>query len=94
MPSDPRLLAYGLRTCPGQQRHGGPAGRGFFIKGANPWRYSAKGAQADAYQQEHDDLFDAIRKALLCQDRDLLVLEKPFGVAIVTPVELLRQLRL
>lgn len=35
--------------------------RAFFIKGANPWRYSSKGAQRDAYQQEHDDLFDAIR---------------------------------
>ena len=31
---------------------------------------------------------------LVTQDRDLLVLEKPFGVAIVSPVELLRQLRL
>jgi len=31
---------------------------------------------------------------LVTQDRDLLVLEKPLGVAIVTPVELLRQLRL
>ena len=31
---------------------------------------------------------------LVTQDRDLLVLGKPFGGAIVTPVELLRQLRL
>jgi predicted nucleic acid-binding protein len=31
---------------------------------------------------------------LVTQDRDLLVLEKPFGVSIVTPVELLKQLRL
>jgi uncharacterized protein len=31
---------------------------------------------------------------LVTQDRDLLVLQKPFGVAIVTPVELIRQLRL
>jgi uncharacterized protein len=31
---------------------------------------------------------------LITQDRDLLVLQKPFGVAIVTPVELMRQLRL
>jgi predicted nucleic acid-binding protein len=30
---------------------------------------------------------------LVTQDRDLLALEKPFGVAIVTPVELLKQLR-
>jgi putative PIN family toxin of toxin-antitoxin system len=31
---------------------------------------------------------------LVTQDRDLLALEKPSGVAIVTPVELIRQLRL
>ena len=31
---------------------------------------------------------------LATQVRDLLVLEKPFGVAIVAPVELLQQLRL
>jgi len=31
---------------------------------------------------------------LVTQDRDLLVLEKPFGVQIVTPVQLLRELRL
>jgi uncharacterized protein len=46
-----------------------------------------------------DNLFVATAAAgqaafLVTQDRDLLVLEKPFGVAIVTPVELLRQLRL
>ena len=45
-----------------------------------------------------DNLFVATAAAvpaafLVTQDRDLLVLEKPFGVAIVTPVELLRQLR-
>jgi putative PIN family toxin of toxin-antitoxin system len=33
-------------------------------------------------------------KFLVTQDRDLLVLEKPFGVAIVTPVQLVRLLRL
>jgi putative PIN family toxin of toxin-antitoxin system len=31
---------------------------------------------------------------LVTQDRDLLVLGKPFGVSIVTPVELIRQIRL
>lgn len=31
---------------------------------------------------------------LVTQDRDLLVLQKPYGVAIVTPVELIRHLRL
>lgn len=31
---------------------------------------------------------------LVTQDRDLLVLEKPFGVPIVTPVQLIRELRL
>jgi uncharacterized protein len=31
---------------------------------------------------------------LVTQDRDLLVLGKPFGVRIVTPVELIRELRL
>jgi putative PIN family toxin of toxin-antitoxin system len=47
----------------------------------------------------YDNLFFATAAAvqasfLVTQDRDLLVLEKPFGVAMVTPVELLRQLRL
>jgi myo-inositol 2-dehydrogenase / D-chiro-inositol 1-dehydrogenase len=38
------------------------AGRNLFaIKGAASWRFNAKGARRDAYQQEHDDLFDAIR---------------------------------
>lgn len=37
----------------------------------------------------------AVRAAfLVTQDRDLLALEKPFGVSVVTPVELIRQLRL
>ena len=31
---------------------------------------------------------------LVTQDRDLLVLQKPFGVAVVTPVQLIRELRL
>jgi putative PIN family toxin of toxin-antitoxin system len=33
-------------------------------------------------------------KFLVSQDRDLLVLEKPYGIAIVTPVQLVRLLRL
>jgi uncharacterized protein len=33
-------------------------------------------------------------KFLVTQDRDLLVLEKPYGVAIVTPVQLVRFLQL
>jgi len=33
-------------------------------------------------------------KFLVTQDRDLLVLEKPFGVAIVTPIQLGRLFRL
>jgi putative PIN family toxin of toxin-antitoxin system len=46
-----------------------------------------------------DNIFVATAAAgqaafLVTQDRDLLVLAKPFGVAIVTPVELLKQLRL
>ncbi len=46
-----------------------------------------------------DNLFVATAAAaraafLVTQDRDLLVLEKPFGVAIVTPVELVKQFRL
>ncbi len=46
-----------------------------------------------------DNLFIATAIAasaqfLVTQDRDLLVLEKPFGVAIVTPVQLVRLLRL
>ena len=31
---------------------------------------------------------------LITQDRDLLVLQKPFGVQVVTPVQLIRELRL
>jgi predicted nucleic acid-binding protein len=31
---------------------------------------------------------------LVTQDRDLLVLQKPFGVGIGTPVQLIRELRL
>jgi predicted dehydrogenase len=35
----------------------------FAIKGSNAWRFpQKKQAPKDAYQQEHDDLFDAIRK--------------------------------
>lgn len=46
-----------------------------------------------------DNLFVASAAAvqaafLVTQDRDLLVLGKPFGVTVVTPVELIRQLRL
>ena len=46
-----------------------------------------------------DNLFVATALAvraefLATQDRDLLILEKPFGVAIVTPVQLVRLLRL
>lgn len=33
----------------------------FAIKGANPWRYDTKQPQKSPYQQEHDDLFAAIR---------------------------------
>jgi putative PIN family toxin of toxin-antitoxin system len=46
-----------------------------------------------------DNLFVATAVAagarfLVSQDRDLLVLEKPFGVELVTPVQLVRFLRL
>jgi len=46
-----------------------------------------------------DNLFVATAVAagarfLVTQDRDLLVLEKPFGVAIVTPIQLVRFLKL
>jgi putative PIN family toxin of toxin-antitoxin system len=46
-----------------------------------------------------DNLFVATAAAaraefLATQDRDFLVLEKPFGVAIITPVQLVRFLRL
>ncbi len=34
----------------------------FAISGANPWRYGRKADKVDPYQQEHDDLFKAIRK--------------------------------
>ena len=37
---------------------------------------------------------DAHTAFLVTQDRDLLVLEKPYGVPIMTPVQLLRELRL
>src|SRR5438093_11435294 len=33
---------------------------GYVIRGANPWRYKAEGGK-NPYQQEHDDLFAAIR---------------------------------
>lgn len=36
------------------------AGGRFIIKGANAWRFP-RGRQRDPYQQEHDDLFDAVR---------------------------------
>jgi putative PIN family toxin of toxin-antitoxin system len=46
-----------------------------------------------------DNLFVATAMAagsmyLVSQDRDLLVLEKPYGVAVVTPVQLVRLFRL
>ncbi len=46
-----------------------------------------------------DNLFIATAMAagakfLVTQDRDLLVLDKPFGIAIITPVQLVRLLRL
>ncbi len=46
-----------------------------------------------------DDLFVATAvaaqsKFVVSQDRDLLALEKPYGVAIVTPVQLVRFFRL
>ncbi len=38
------------------------AGRNLFvIKGSTPWRFGEKAGRKDAYQQEHDDLFHAIR---------------------------------
>jgi myo-inositol 2-dehydrogenase/D-chiro-inositol 1-dehydrogenase len=38
------------------------AGRNLYvIKGQSPWRHPGKGAGKDPYQQEHDDLFEAIR---------------------------------
>lgn len=47
----------------------------------------------------HDNVFVATAAAakaafLVTQDRDLLALGKPFGVSIVTPVQLVRELRL
>jgi myo-inositol 2-dehydrogenase / D-chiro-inositol 1-dehydrogenase len=36
-------------------------GRAYAIRGANPWRYDMKQRRKDAYQQEHNDLFAAIR---------------------------------
>jgi uncharacterized protein len=46
-----------------------------------------------------DNLFVATAMAarakfLVSQDRDLLVLEKPYGIAMVTPIQLVRFLRL
>jgi predicted dehydrogenase len=38
------------------------AGRNAFVlKGTNPWRFPSKEKGVNPYQQEHDDLFDAIR---------------------------------
>ncbi len=36
------------------------AGRGFIMSGETAWRFKGEGTR-DAYQQEHDDLFEAIR---------------------------------
>ncbi|MHB8520683.1 MAG: Gfo/Idh/MocA family protein [Limisphaerales bacterium] len=33
----------------------------FAIRGANPWRYPGEAKRIDPYQQEHNDLFEAIR---------------------------------
>ena len=46
-----------------------------------------------------DDVFVAAAAGaqaafLVTQDRDLLALQKPFGVPVVTPVQLIRELRL
>lgn len=46
-----------------------------------------------------DNLFvatavSAHARFIVTQDRDLLVLKKPFGIAIITPVQLVRLLRL
>ncbi|HOC01038.1 MAG TPA: putative toxin-antitoxin system toxin component, PIN family [Verrucomicrobiota bacterium] len=55
---------------------------------------------ADKLSRDADDnVFVATAAAdkaafLVTQDRDLLVLEKPFGVQIVTPVQLIRELQL
>ena len=44
--------------------------RGFIIKGANPWRFSEKETRKDPYQQEHDDLFEAIRNDKLYNEAE------------------------
>ena len=36
----------------------------FAIKAPSPWRFPAKERSQDPYQQEHDDLFEAIRKLM------------------------------
>ncbi len=51
MPSDPRLREQRLE---GTSNVGG-----YTITGENAWKY--RGGGKDPYQQEHDDLFDAIR---------------------------------
>ncbi len=64
MPSNPPLLAQRVGACPGDkgQRRIWRDGRHLFaIKGPGAWRYDNKQAQANPYQQEHDDLFEAIR---------------------------------
>ncbi len=73
--------------------------------GALAW-IASKSVQSEPLPLRHkpsrdpkDDVFvataAAVRAAfLVTQDRDLLELEKPYGVAIVTPVELIRHLGL
>src|ERR1051325_1879773 len=39
----------------------GADSNGYIIKGANAWRFNSKQVNKNPYQQEHDDLFTAIR---------------------------------
>jgi putative PIN family toxin of toxin-antitoxin system len=55
--------------------------------------------QGNLSRDPDDNVFVATAAAataafLVTQDRDLLLLQKPFGVEIVTPVQLIRELRL
>jgi myo-inositol 2-dehydrogenase / D-chiro-inositol 1-dehydrogenase len=54
----PSISEHALGTKGSADINGGR----YVIKGANPWRFPSRSTQQDAFQQEHDDLFAAIRQ--------------------------------
>lgn len=52
----------------------------FAIKGANSWRYPRQQRPVDPYQQEHDDLFEAIRNNKLYNEAEYGALSTMTGI--------------